>query len=93
MLDAQTIRDYVKENLNIDKVGFASVDRFEKAPKFMHPLTVMPNAKTVIVFLKRILRGPYHGIDEGTNYLSYNAYSYLGLTPPSRQRDINLQIT
>lgn len=79
MLDAQIIRDYVKENLNIDKVGFASIDRFEKAPKFMHPLTVMPNAKMVIVFLKRILRGPYHGIDEGTNYLSYNAYSYLGL--------------
>ena len=79
MLDAQQIRDYVKENLNIDKVGFASIDRFATAPKYMHPSTVMPNAKTVIVFLKRILRGPYHGIDEGTNYLSYNAYSYLGL--------------
>lgn len=78
-MKAQEIRDYVKENLNIDKVGFASIDRFEGAPKFMHPSTIMPNAKTVIVFLKRILRGPYHGIDEGTNWLSYNAYSYLGL--------------
>lgn len=79
MLNAQKIREYVSENLNIDKVGFASIDRFEGAPKYMHPSTIMPGAKTVIVFLKRILRGPYHGIDEGTNWLSYNAYSYLGL--------------
>ena len=42
--------------LPIDKVGFASMDRFQGAPKYMHPSTIMPNAKTVIVFLKRTTR-------------------------------------
>ncbi len=78
MLTSEMLKDYVKKN-NIDKIGIASIDRFSKAPKYMNPSTIMPNAKSVVVFLKRILRGPYHGIDEGTNWLSYNAYSYLGL--------------
>lgn len=90
MITASEIRSYIKENLNIDVVGFASIDRFEGAPKYMHPSTIMPNAKTVIVFLKRILRGPYHGIDEGTNWLSYNAYSYLALNTANQAEGYKL---
>jgi len=39
----------------------------------------MPRARSVVVFLKRILRSSYRGIDEGTHWPSYTIFGYQGL--------------
>jgi len=59
-----------------DLCGIASVERFQDAPKEMHPLTLFPEAKSVIVFANRILKGCYKGIQEGTDWSTYWIYGY-----------------
>ena len=65
--------------LGLDLVGFANIERFKNAPERMHPASVFPEAKTVIVVGKRILRGGWRGIEEGTNWISYTYFDYHGL--------------
>jgi len=59
-----------------DLCGIASVERFQDAPEEMHPLTLFPEAKSVIVFANRILKGCYKGIQEGTDWSTYWIYGY-----------------
>jgi len=63
----------------LDLVGFAGIERFEGAPKRMHPASIFPEARTVIVVARRILRGNWRGIEEGTNWLTYTYFGYHGL--------------
>jgi len=65
--------------LGLDLIGFANIERFKNAPERMHPASVFPEAKTVIVVGKRILRGGWRGIEEGTNWISYTYFDYHGL--------------
>lgn len=65
--------------LGLDLVGFANIERFKNAPVEMHPASIFPEAKTVIVVGKRILRGGWRGIEEGTNWISYTYFDYHGL--------------
>jgi len=65
--------------VGLDLVGFASIERFKNAPIHMHPASIFPEAKTVIVVGKRILRGGWRGIEEGTNWISYTYFDYHGL--------------
>ncbi len=65
--------------LGLDLIGFASIERFKDAPENMHPAGIFPEAKTVIVVGKRILRGGWRGIEEGTNWISYTYFDYHGL--------------
>ena len=60
-----------------DKVGVANVERFEDAPPLMHPRAFMPNARSVVVFVKQLPRGPMRGIDEGTHWQSYSIFDYI----------------
>ena len=46
------IKDYIL-SIGADLVGFASIDRFEKAPEGHHPAYYLPEAKTVITFAKQ----------------------------------------
>ncbi|HOK57344.1 MAG TPA: hypothetical protein PLF90_08475, partial [bacterium] len=63
----------------LDLVGFANIDRFKDAPIHMHPKSIFPECKTVIVVGKRIVRGGWRGIEEGTNWISYTYFDYHGL--------------
>lgn len=48
MIDKEKIRKYAKQ-CGADLCGFASMDRFEDAPKQMDPRYIFPDAKTCIV--------------------------------------------
>ena len=80
MLTSDAIKRFAIEKCNVDKIGIANVERFKDAPLDMSPLSIMPNAKSVIVFVRRVLRGCYRGIDEGTHWPSYTVFGYAGLT-------------
>ncbi len=45
----------------------------------MHPASIFPEARSVIVVGKRILRGGWRGIEEGTYWPSYTTFDYHGL--------------
>ena len=68
------------KSLGADAVGIASMDRFEGAPKQMDPRYIMPEAKSMIVMLFRVMRGSLRGIEEGTFFSNYSAMGYGGLT-------------
>mgnify|MGYP006292776883 CR=1 FL=1 len=79
MLTSNDIKEFAVDSLGIDKVGVANIERFAGAPPELDPLTIMPRAKSVVVFAKRILRGCFRGIDEGTHWPSYQVFGYGGL--------------
>ena len=68
------------KSLGADAVGIASMDRFDGAPKQMDPRYIMPEAKSMIVMLFRVMRGSLRGIEEGTFFSNYSAMGYGGLT-------------
>lgn len=51
-----------------DKVGFAPASRFDKNDPIFK---IMPETKTVICLVFRLLRGMYRGIEEGSTYYQY----------------------
>ena len=63
----------------LDLFGVASIGRFANAPRRMHPAGIFPEAKSVIVVGKRIARGGWRGIEEGTHWPSYTHFCYHGL--------------
>lgn len=79
MLTKEALRDYALNVVGVDKLGVANIERFAGAPLDMDPRQIMPSVRSVVVFLKRILRGTHRGVDEGTHYPSYHIYSYAGL--------------
>lgn len=78
MLKAKEVKEYAKK-CGADLVGIASMDRFEGAPKQLDPRYIFPEAKAMIVFGFRILRGCYRGIEEGTYFLGYSGMGYAGI--------------
>ncbi len=63
----------------LDLVGVANIERFKDAPKRMHPASIFPEARSVIVVCRRILRGNWRGIEEGTYWPTYTYFGYHGL--------------
>ena len=59
-----------------DLCGIANVERFKDAPPETHPNSLFPEAKSVIVYASRILKGCYKGIQEGTDWSTYWIYGY-----------------
>lgn len=90
MLTSANLKKYAREELGIDALGVASLDRFDNAPEYMHPRQIMPEVKSVIVFTRRILRGCYRGIERGTHWPSYQVFAYAGLTKLIHQGNYRL---
>ena len=65
--------------LGLDLFGVASIERFAGAPESMHPRHIFPRARSVIVVGKRVLRGGWRGIEEGTYWPNYTYFNYHGL--------------
>ncbi len=63
----------------LDLVGFANIERFKDAPVRMHPSSIYPECRTVIAVARRILRGNWRGIEEGTYWPTYTYFGYHGL--------------
>lgn len=77
-LTSQAIKDYAAGR-GLDLVGVANIERFKNAPVRMHPSSIMPRAKSVIAVARRILRGNWRGIEEGTYWPTYTYFGYHGL--------------
>lgn len=74
----QRIKDFAFSR-GLDLFGVANIERFDGAPERMHPAAIFPEAKSVIVVGRRILRGGWRGIEEGTHWPSYTHFDYHGL--------------
>lgn len=64
----QAITEFAKK-VGADGIGFAPVSRFGENSVIKE---IMPEAKTVIGLLFRVLRGAYRGIEEGSTYYQYS---------------------
>jgi len=78
MLSAGEVKRFALER-GADLVGIASIERFDGAPAHMHPASIYPEAKSVVVIALRIPRGTLRGVEEGTNWVSYTYFGYHGL--------------
>jgi epoxyqueuosine reductase len=57
-------------------IGIANIERFDNAPRRMHPKNIFPDCKSVITIVQPFPRGSYRGITEGTHWANYTFYSY-----------------
>ena len=77
-LTKEKIKEFALSN-GLDLFGVANIERFKDAPRKMHPASIFPEARSVIVVGKRILRGNWRGIEEGTYWPNYTYFGYHGL--------------
>ncbi|MBN2582649.1 MAG: hypothetical protein JXL80_06240 [Planctomycetes bacterium] len=77
-LTKEALREYALSR-GLDLFGVANIERFANAPKRMHPASMFPEVKSVIVVGRRIVRGGWRGIEEGTHWPAYTHFCYHGL--------------
>lgn len=77
-LTKQELREYALSR-GLDLFGVANIERFADAPERMHPASIFPEARSVIVVGRRIVRGGWRGIEEGTHWPAYTHFCYHGL--------------
>jgi len=77
-LNKEILKEFALAN-GLDLFGVSNIERFKDAPLRMHPASIFPEAKSVIVVGKRILRGGWRGIEEGTYWPNYTYFDYHGL--------------
>ncbi|OGS21504.1 MAG: hypothetical protein A3J83_05840 [Elusimicrobia bacterium RIFOXYA2_FULL_40_6] len=78
MLTSETVKTIGKK-AGYDLIGIANIERFKEAPVDMHPSTIFPETKSVIVCAKAIPRGSMRGIEEGTYWNGYDLFGYSKL--------------
>jgi len=74
-LTSETIKEFALAH-GADVVGVGGIERCEGAPPQMDPRNIFPEARSVIVIARRIPRGVYRGITEGTHWNAYTFYGY-----------------
>ena len=57
------------QEIGFDVVGIASIDRFSNVSSERHPLSIFPEAKSVIALGCEVPRGSFRGIEEGTLWM------------------------
>jgi epoxyqueuosine reductase QueG len=60
-----------------DLVGVADIERFDELPEGKDPRAIFPETRSVIVLARRVNRGALRGVEEGTNF---NSYQFYGLS-------------
>ncbi len=73
-----TIKEYARSQ-GADLIGVAPIERFSEVPPAHNPISIFPEAKSVLMLGRRILRGALRGMEEGTNLHDYDAYGYTWL--------------
>jgi len=71
----QAVKEHARQS-GADLVGIAGIARFKDVHPQHNPLSIMPEAKSVIVVGRRITRGTLRGVEEGTNLGLYGMYGY-----------------
>ena len=66
-----TLARWVK-SLGLDMVGVASIDGYREVEPQWNPLSILPNARSIVVFGKSIPRSYFRGIEEGTMWMRVN---------------------
>ena len=66
--------------LGADMVGIGNIERWKGAPIQMDPVQIMPECRSVIGLVFRVLRGSLRGIEEGTQFANYASQGYGGIT-------------
>ena len=80
----QQIKNFVLTECRMDKVGIASIDRFNESPEGFHPTDFLPGCKSVIAFCTRLPDGaveaPFRTFEEQKYDVHgiYGAYGYVG---------------
>ena len=77
-LTKESIKAFGKER-GLDLVGVANIERFKNAPFQAHPSSIFPECQSLIAVGRRIVRGGWRGIEEGTHWPSYTYFDYHGL--------------
>jgi len=67
------------KSVGADLIGIAGIGRFAGIAAANHPSSIFPEAKSVIVIGKRIVRGALRGVEEGTQFGNYRMYGYSWL--------------
>ncbi len=75
MLTSKMVKELAVK-AGFDLAGVANIERFDDAPPEMHPCTIFPETKSVVVMATRILRGSYRGVAEGTEWSTYWIFGY-----------------
>ncbi|MDD4871659.1 MAG: hypothetical protein PHR77_13965 [Kiritimatiellae bacterium] len=70
--------EYAK-SVGCDLLGIAPIERFAGLKPESHPTSIFPEVKSVIVVGKRITRGSLRGVEEGTQFNTYQLYGYSWL--------------
>lgn len=78
MLTAQQVKEYARK-AGADLVGIAPPERFANVPAERNPLSIFPDAKSIIVVGRRITRGTLRATEEGTNLGAYEMFGYSWL--------------
>lgn len=76
MLTSQMLRDAARE-FRADLLGIAPIERFAGTDPKHHPSSIFPQARSVIVVGRRILRGAVRPIEEGS---AVSPYTEFGLS-------------
>lgn len=71
----------VAREAGVDLVGIAGIERFADLPPEHSPLSIFPEARSVVVVGKRIVRGALRGVEEGTQFSNYDLYIGNWLNP------------
>ena len=67
------LQDYAA-SIRCDLLGVAPIERFAGLPPERHPASIFPEAKSVLAVGKRIPRGTLRGVEEGTQFYTYQLY-------------------
>lgn len=66
--------------MGADAVGVGNIERWADAPLQMDPRQIMPECKSIIGMVFRVMRGSLRGVEEGTYFSNYSAMGYGGIT-------------
>lgn len=66
--------DKCAKSLGLDLIGVASLDGYREVAPQWNPLSILPKAKSVVVFAKSIPRSYFRGVEEGTLWMRANRY-------------------
>lgn len=80
----QQIKNFVLTQCRMDKVGIASIDRFNESPEGFHPTDFLPGCKSVVSFCTRLPDGavetPFRAFEDMNLdvHAVYGAFGYVG---------------
>ncbi|MDD4098864.1 MAG: hypothetical protein PHC30_08845 [Lentisphaeria bacterium] len=79
MMDTKTLKDMAKK-FGADLVGIASMDRFASVPADQNPLSIFPQAKSMIVVGRKIPFGTMRAVEQSpANAASYDKFGLFYL--------------